>query len=228
MWVELVHRNDVFGEVVEAGILIRTTVFSGECRNVQPCYQLPKFLFVAFFVGPMFLHLSEPTALAEDEFLGRSTTQWTKALSADFQLDRIAAVKALGVLKATPSLNDALGHKDPVIRYWAAIELGRGGQLDDVSNLKAALEDPAPYVRVAAAEAFCHLGKPEVGIPVLVTSLQHPLDAVRLAAISSLEAIGPQAIAAQEAIDEATSDSQGYVVRIAERLSEKFAEKDKD
>lgn len=176
----------------------------------------------------MFLHLSEPTALAEDEFLGSSTTQWTKALSADDQHDRIAAVKALGVLKATPSLNDALAHKDPVIRYWAAIELGRGGQLDDVSNMKAALADSTPYVRVAAAEAFCHLGQPEVGVPVLITSLQHPLDAVRLAAISSLESIGPQASTAQEAIVQATGDSHGYVVRIAERLSEKFAEKEKE
>lgn len=166
--------------------------------------------------------------MGEEEFLGRNTAQWTAALSADDQLDRLAAAKALGVLKATQPLNDALKHDDPVVRYWAAIELGRGGQLDDLTNLKIALEDSTPYVRAAAAEAFCHLGQPEVGVPVLVESLQHPLDAVRLAAISSLESIGPQASAAREAIDKATGDSHGYVVRIAERLSEKFNSKNQD
>lgn len=183
---------------------------------------------MACLSGPIFLQASAPLAMGEEEFLGRNAVQWTEVLSADDQLDRLAAAKALGVLKATQPLNDALKHDDPVIRYWAAIELGRGGQLDELSNLKIALEDSTPYVRVAAAEALCHLGQPEMGVPVLVTSLQHPLDAVRLAAISSLESIGPQASVAREAIDQATGDSHGYVVRIAERLSEKFNSKDQE
>lgn len=159
---------------------------------------------------------------AEQSFQNRTTAEWAGQLSSENQLDRIAAVKALGVLDAVPSLNEALGHDDPVIRYWAAVEIGRSERPEDMSALKAALEDEAPYVRVAAAEAFCHLGQPEVGVPVLVVLLEHPLDAVRLGAISSLESIGPQAAPAREAIDKATKDSDGYVVRIASRLREQF------
>jgi len=166
--------------------------------------------------------------MAADEFLNRTPSQWAGRLSSENQLDRIAAVKALGVLDAVPELNEALTHSDAVIRYWAAVEIGRSGKPKEMTALEAALKDDNPSVRVAAAEAFCHLGQPEVGVPVLVEQLSHPLNAVRLGAISSLEAIGPQAAAAKAAIDKATKDSEGYVVRIASRLSEKFASPDTD
>jgi len=165
----------------------------------------------------------ESAHASDQTFLGHSTADWAGQLSADNPLDRDAAVKALGVLRAVRELQVALAHDDPVIRYWAAVELGHIGQSGEMSALTTALGDDVPYVRIAAAEAMCRLGQPALGVPVLATLLEHPLNTVRLAAISSLESIGSQAIAVRDAIDRATGDSDRYVVRIATRLGQRLA-----
>ncbi len=180
-------------------------------------------IVVVFFVLSLtVLACSEPAEASEKTFLGRTTTDWIERLSARDPLDRVAAVKALGVLHAVQPLNKALEQDDTVIRYWAAVELGRTGRTGNISALRVALQDDAPSVRIAAAEAVCHLGQPKLGVPVLVELLEHPLDAVRLGAISSLESIGLQAVAARDAIDKATGDSLRYVVRLATRLTKRF------
>ncbi len=166
----------------------------------------------------------EPRA-ARATFQGRDAASWREDLGSDEAATRHEAVKALGALHDSQGLLAALDHPDPVVRYWAAIELGRAGDTawEIITRLKAAAQDEAPYVRVAAGEALCRLDQLDAGLAALTAGLKHPLEKVRLAAASSLEALGPKARSALPAIKHATDDSNQYVVRIAQALLAQLA-----
>lgn len=98
-------------------------------------------------------------------------------------------VGSLGTLEAM------LGDSDSAVRYWAAVGLvALGPDARPASGaLVQALSDPAPNVRLAAAEALCNLGHEQDALPVLVEGLEDDDGWVRLHAAIVLQHIGQPA-----------------------------------
>jgi uncharacterized sulfatase len=127
---------------------------------------------------------------------------------------------------ALPRLIALLGDRDAAVRYWGAIGLGSlGDKADRESAVKAAtaaLDDPAPWVRVASADALCRLGRPEKALPTLVEALKDRNEWARLQAINVLDRIDDEARPALPALKAALEDSNEYVVRVAEHALQAF------
>jgi HEAT repeat len=84
---------------------------------------------------------------------------------ADYGLESLlAAAESAAALNAAaiPELRKRLADEESGVRYWAAMGFFmRGGRAvgEGRGELLKALEDPAPCVRVAAAEALVHYGQ---------------------------------------------------------------------
>lgn len=119
---------------------------------------------------------------------------------------------------AIPRLRTLLKEKDPAIRYWAALGLGALGKEGGSSHaeLAAILDDPAPWVRVAAADALCRQGQPEKALLVLTRALDDDNEWVRLQAINVLDRLDQSARPALPAMKKALKDRNNYVVRVAQ------------
>ena len=77
-------------------------------------------------------------------------------------------------------------------------------------GLAELLDDPAPNVRLAAAEALCGLGREADALPVLVEGLKAEDPRVRLCAAISVVAIGEKARPATAEMKNAlTGEAQG-------------------
>jgi uncharacterized sulfatase len=147
----------------------------------------------------------------------------------DYPLRRIAEAADLANRRdpsMLPRLLAFLGDKDAAVRYWGAIGLGSlGDKADRESALKAAtaaLDDPAPWVRMASADALCRLGRPEKALPTLVEGLKDRNEWVRLQAINDLDRIDDEARPALQALKAALEDSNEYVGRVAEHTLQAF------
>ena len=121
-----------------------------------------------------------------------------------------------------------LGDDEPALRYWGAtglVALGKDAA-PAVDALVRAIEDPAPNVRIAAAEALLNLGRTDDALPVLIAGLEHPTAFVRLRAINVLDRLGEQARPALPTIERARlkekSHAGDYVGRMVEYVPEKF------
>jgi arylsulfatase A-like enzyme len=92
-------------------------------------------------------------------------------------------------------LRELLRHPDGAVRRWGAIGLHALGEQAAQAReaLLAALADPAPDVRMTAAEALFALGEGEKALPVLVALLRHPSRILRNETLLALCRIGPQA-----------------------------------
>jgi HEAT repeat protein len=80
-------------------------------------------------------------------------------------------------------------------------------------------------VRIAAAEALCHLGESEKAIPVLIDALDEGNQMVRVHALNSLYILGGDvAKAALPKVKELVADQEGrnYDLRAAQRLLEVY------
>ncbi len=127
-----------------------------------------------------------------------------------------------------PKLVELLGADDPAVRWWGAVGLVALGKkaAPAADALARALEDPAPNVRVAAADALCNLGRHEEALPVLLAGLGHASPFIRLRAINVLDRIGEHARPHLDAIRKARPKQRGhvagYVGRIAGYLPRKF------
>ncbi len=125
-------------------------------------------------------------------------------------------------------LTRLLGDKEPAIRYWGAtglVALGKeAAPAADV--LLKAIEDPAPNVRIAAAEALANVGRIDDAMPVLVAGLVHPTPFIRLRAMNVLDRLGedarPALAAMRQAEPEAKGHVAGYVGRMVEYVPKKF------
>jgi HEAT repeat protein len=122
------------------------------------------------------------------------------------------------------ALADLLGDADPGVRWWAATGLAirRESALPVASRLRAALADPAPWVRVAAADALCHQGRIDEALPALIEAMRDPNGWARLAAINVLDRLDGRAAPAEAALRDALDDENPYVVRVAEHAVEAF------
>src|SRR6185437_9477336 len=94
-------------------------------------------------------------------------------------------------------LIERLGDRDAAVRYWGAIgfvALGdRARGEASAAALVKALDDPAPWVRVAAADALCRRGDLEKGLPTLIEAMKDRNEWVRLQAINVLDRLGDRA-----------------------------------
>ncbi|MBI2825236.1 MAG: sulfatase-like hydrolase/transferase [Planctomycetia bacterium] len=121
-----------------------------------------------------------------------------------YPFERVFATAELASMlapTAVPGLKERLTDRDSAVRYWAALGLlmrGTSGLAAARGELKAALGDESPYVRIAAAEALGQYGdeadRSEV-LSLLVKSAQPQEDNVfvSLAALQALDALGDKA-----------------------------------
>jgi uncharacterized sulfatase len=138
-----------------------------------------------------------------------------------YPLQRIAAAADLAGRRNPadlPRLVELLRDPDPAARFWAAVGIGA---LDDKATgaadpLKAALSDAAPFVRVAAADALCRLGRTTDALPVLKRGAEDANEWVRLQAVNVLGRIGDRSEATLAVLRQARNDKNQYVVRVVE------------
>ncbi len=91
--------------------------------------------------------------------------------------------------KNIPLLIEWLSDEDSAVRYWAAegfIALGDKAKTAKVDLIKA-LDDPAPNVRIAAAEAIFKFENSEQAWHVIVQALDHPVEWARLQAANVMD-----------------------------------------
>ena len=95
-------------------------------------------------------------------------------------------------------------------RRWGAIGLLalRQKAAPAADTLLAALADPAPDVRMTAAEALCGLGRTDAAVPVLVDLLTHESRIIRNETLLALCRIGEPAKAALPHLEKALGPSR--------------------
>jgi len=102
------------------------------------------------------------------------------------------------------NLREALGARDPAVQFWGATGLAALGPqaAPATDELKAALADDAPNVRLAAAEVLCNLGHEEEALPVLLGHLTDEDPRVQLTAAIHLAAVAEKARSIKPQIEE--------------------------
>ena len=110
-------------------------------------------------------------------------------------------------------LLELLDADEPAIRFWGVTGLValREEAAPATEALLDALKDPAPNVRVAAAEALCNVGRVDDAMPVLIDGLQHETAFIRLRAINVLDGLGENARPALPAIKAAGMEKKSHV-----------------
>jgi uncharacterized sulfatase len=128
-----------------------------------------------------------------------------------YPFGRIFATAELASLlrpEALPELKKALGDTDSAVRYWAALGIlmrGRNGFDDAAAELRAALDDRSPYVRVVAAQALGQYGSADDGSRALRTLVElsdwSQQDVfVAMAALNALDALGTKIAPVADAV----------------------------
>ena len=106
---------------------------------------------------------------------------------------------------AIPRLRELLKADDGAARRWGVIGLLALGAkaAPATESLRAALKDPAPDVRMTAAETMCGLGHVDEALPVLITLLSDNDYILRHETLLALCRIGPAAKAALPHLEKA-------------------------
>lgn len=152
-------------------------------------------------------------------YAGRTAAEWRKLLSADAQVVRLTAVKALGELGQVDDLLGLLRDTDPAVRHWAAFYLrscGTGNQ-GAAGSLKGLLDDPDPVVRVTAAASLAHLGD-KGGIHKIIEALSNPQMGVVIWALTELRDLGQDAAPAASAVRGMLRSQVSYYRRLAQQI----------
>jgi hypothetical protein len=136
-----------------------------------------------------------------------------------------------------PALRGMLQNDDSAVRYWAAMGMViRGARAVEAARdeLRAALEDPSPDVRIAAAEALIRYAaaadrKSARDALVELASWEKHDVFTALAALNAIDAAGDEARTAQDAIKKLPSKGKlpspryaAYVPRLIEDLLAKW------
>jgi len=152
--------------------------------------------------------------LPEGEFFSRAPGASPYDLGHDEQaypFERIFGMAEAATLlkpEALPKLKEGLRDQDSAVRYWAAMGLlmrGSDGVAAANEELSAALEDPSPYVRVAAASALSQYAadaEKSRAIRELVALCDRSKQDVftAMAALNALDALGDSIMAAGEGV----------------------------
>ena len=153
-----------------------------------------------------------------------------------YPLERILATAELAsslAPGAEPQLMKSMTDGDAAVRYWAAMGLlmrGRKAVEAAGAELRAALADPSPVVRVAAAQALGRFGSEEDLKQSLETlrSLA-PADTsgayVSLMAVSVIDNLGPKAAGLRDTLEtmpvndpSVPGRANGYVSRVLQHI----------
>jgi len=134
--------------------------------------------------------------------------------------------------KNVPQLTELLRAKDSAVRWWGALGLRALGPnaATAKSELRAALKDSSPDVRIAAAEALVNLGESAAAMPVLESALKDESVFARLAALTTVQRLGVRAKPLVPALqseaaarrDPAHKDASDYVGRMVGYLPEQI------
>jgi arylsulfatase A-like enzyme len=151
------------------------------------------------------------------------TAPWS-AVRADpgaYPLARLLEAAALAAARDAanlPKLVALLGEPDVALRYWGAtglVALGaRAASAEEA--LRKALADPAPNVRLAAAEAIAQLGKVDEAVAVARRELREGSDFAKHHAALVLDGLGAKAAPAVEELRAAAVGKYDYAKRVAE------------
>lgn len=170
---------------------------------------------------------------ATEAFLGRSAKEWLVRFESPQPQQRAEAAWAIAQL-AIDSPDDPqilLVHGDATVRFWGVQGLQRivrNARDNDPRRarvsmaLRPVLSDSSPAVRIAAAETLALVGDAHESLRVLVESMSHPQEAVRIQAVAALEKLGEAARPAEATLRAATTDPSEYVKRISTRALQKL------
>ena len=178
----------------------------------------------------------------EPQFLGRTRQQWIDQLESGLRGQRSHAAWAIQEFAAQEVnsqnaivwLNELLllsESASPSARYWGVLGLGRmidrldaraPARIKALEALPRLLKDPSSAVRIAAADALLPAKDNAAALAVLVESMSHPQDAVRIQAVAALERWGQSARPAAQTLRQATTDPSEYVKRISTRAVAKL------
>lgn len=150
--------------------------------------------------------------------------------SGNYNFEKIKYAADLATLRDVKHLDEIIGFlkdENPTVRYWGAngCLILKAEALPARAALIAVLDDASPDVRIAAAEALCHLGESQKAIPVLIEALNEDNQMVRVHALNSLYILGGDvAKAALPKVHELVADKEGrnYDLRAAQRLLEVY------
>jgi arylsulfatase A-like enzyme len=139
------------------------------------------------------------------------------------QVMALAKVAARGDANGLAELQKALASDLPVIRYWAAtglLILGKAAAPAGAALTKVMRDDPAPQVRIVAAEAVAGIAAPEEPVRLLATLVDQPSSwQVQLQALNALTFIGAAGKLALPSIQRATGSDQEYIQRSSSYLA---------
>jgi arylsulfatase A-like enzyme len=159
---------------------------------------------------------------------------------ARYPLDRILAAAELASslrADAVPELKKLLADKDSAVRYWGLLGIQmRGKSAVDAATeeLRRALEDPSPYVQVAAAQALAQFGDPQdISTPldrlVKLSDWSRQDVFVAMAALNSLDGLEDRAAPAMAEIRQLPTQGKAphpryndYVPRLLQDLKARF------
>ena len=110
-----------------------------------------------------------------------------------------------------PELEKALADSDSAVRYWGAVGMValRAEAAPAAAALRKAAGDENVSVRIAAAEALCHIGEESAALPVLIRAVEDDDARVALLAAISLQHIGEKARPALPALRRAAASKSG-------------------
>jgi uncharacterized sulfatase len=179
--------------------------------------------------------------LPEGEIHERSGADAPYTMARDPQRYPMEAILDMAELAAgrdqvdLPALVDGLQARDSAVRYWAALGiLTRGATAVDQSQaeLRRAMRDPSPYVRIVAAEALGRWGAPEDLDPALdvltaCANAEQRGTYVATSALNALDALVDKASSRAAVIralprtdPKAPSRAAGYPGRLVQSLTE--------
>lgn len=149
------------------------------------------------------------------ELEGYANTRDQKA----YPLARLMEIASTATERDPANLSKLIGwmsDENECVRYWATLGcvMLRAKAAPAAEALAKRLADASGPVRVTAAEALCHLGQTDKGLPVLQDCLtNHQSPSTRLQAANALQNIGEKARPALAALEKATDDQNDYVKR---------------
>ena len=143
------------------------------------------------------------------EVAGYTLADYAEQIQSEDRVIRLRAARSLAPFgdAAGELLLESLDHQDAAVRFIAAENLGRlgGDPLEEaVGRLCELAEDESSHaVRLAASFALCRHGLDDMHLPFLIETLDYPERGMACTAAFLIGEIGPDAKAAQRALEKA-------------------------
>ena len=166
----------------------------------------------------------------EMSMLNQESPLFTYTHSGVYDVEKIKYAADIASLRDVSKLNEIAGFltdENSTVRYWGAIGclILKDAAMPAKQALLQVLHDNSPDVRIAAAEALCHLGGQRASVPVLLDALDDENQMVRVHALNSLYILGGEiAKSALPKVRAIVQDKEGrdYDLRAAQRLLEVY------